>query len=64
MTCAKPIEPQNTSDKDTPMTSVCFNDYSTLGNYINELPPPESAHVRVFRGQCKDYGNMRPTGVR
>jgi len=41
-----------------------FNDYDKLSKYISELAPPEPGHVRVFRGQYKDHGNLRPTGVR
>jgi hypothetical protein len=46
------------------MTSVRFNDYDQLNSYINSLRPPKPGHTRVFRGQYRDYGNMRPTGVR
>jgi FRG domain-containing protein len=46
------------------MTRVPFNDYSELNAYINSLPPAKPGHVRFFRGQYKDFGNMRPTGVR
>lgn len=46
------------------MTTACFNNYTALSKYINELPLPKPGHVRVFRGQPKDYGNLQPTGVR
>jgi hypothetical protein len=28
------------------------------------LPPPAPGHVRVFRGQTKDFGNLVPSGLR
>jgi len=46
------------------MTSVRFNDYDELDSYIKSLRSPKPGYIRVFRGQNRDYGNMRPTGVR
>src|ERR1700741_63435 len=46
------------------MDSARFNDYNALRNYISGLPPPKAEHIRVFRGQWKDFGNLRPTGMR
>jgi hypothetical protein len=43
---------------------VSFNNYNDLIEYVTGLPPPKEGHVRVFRGQWKDFGNLRPTGVR
>jgi FRG domain len=41
-----------------------FDDYGALKAYLEGLPPPKVGYVRVFRGQCKNYGTIRPTGVR
>jgi hypothetical protein len=41
-----------------------FDEYGALKAYLGHLPPPKSGLIRVFRGQCKDYGAIRPTGIR
>jgi hypothetical protein len=41
-----------------------FDEYGALKGYLERLPPPKVGYTRVFRGQCNDYGSVRPTGVR
>ena len=46
------------------MPTPYFNDYKALCDYIDALPKPRPDHIRLFRGQSKDHGNLRPTGIR
>jgi FRG domain len=45
------------------MTEV-ISTYERLVEALESLPPPAPGHVRVFRGQNRDYGTMIPTGLR
>jgi hypothetical protein len=45
-------------------TQKYFDHYGSFQDYIGNLSTPKPGYIRVFRGQCRDYGNVRPTGVR
>lgn len=53
-----------TSNTYSSMGKKCFNNYDELKKYIDGLPQPKPGYTRVFRGQWKDFGNLRPTGIR
>ena len=46
------------------MTDDGIADYQNLRRFLLGLGPPPPDHVRVFRGQTRDFGRMLPSGLR
>lgn len=38
--------------------------YKEILNTLDQLPSPKRGHIRVYRGQTKDFGKMIPSGLR
>ena len=46
------------------MTEDGIADYQGLRRFLLRLDPPPPDHIRVFRGQTRDFGRMLPSGLR
>jgi hypothetical protein len=46
------------------LTDDGIADYQGLRRFLLRLGPPPPDHIRVFRGQTRDFGRMLPSGLR